>query len=65
MAVSPDDEGLRRRFEEVRVLARAQEAPAEEGGEAPGAARAGRPDRAETVRRLEALLEAFRGGRPL
>ncbi|HEY6000363.1 MAG TPA: tetratricopeptide repeat protein [bacterium] len=59
---SPDDAALRRKLDEVRALERAQGATAAAEPAAP--ATGGRPDRAETIRRLEALLAAFRGGRP-
>ncbi|HWR98167.1 MAG TPA: hypothetical protein VN317_07060, partial [Candidatus Methanoperedens sp.] len=63
---SPDDAALRRRLDEVRALERAQGERAGEAAPGEGAegAAAGHRDRAETIRRLEALLEAFRGGRP-
>jgi len=63
-AGNPEDEGLRRKLEEVRALERAQAVQEGEGEEPAAGGQAGRSDRAETIRRLEALLEAFRGGRP-
>lgn len=62
-AASPEDDGLRRRLEEVRGLERANAGAAAAGPAAPETTPAGR-DRAETIRRLEALLAAFRGVRP-
>jgi hypothetical protein len=60
---SPEDAGLRQRLEEVRGLERANAGAPVAGAAAPETTPAGR-DRAETIRRLEALLAAFRGVKP-